>query len=145
MYYEDRELSWRYRRAGLSVQVTPALLADHAGGGSSELGDRRPDIIAFAIMGWLQYTYTVRGPRAAAHAWKLVRGVHGGIMRTVTVASRIIPSRRLGRKSLQLREVSWELTSIAECSGILPQSDGSRYWTEAVALMNGRSSTQATR
>jgi N-acetylglucosaminyl-diphospho-decaprenol L-rhamnosyltransferase len=145
MYYEDRELSWRYRRAGLSVRVTPALLAEHVGGGSSELGDRRPDIIAFAIMGWLQYTYAIRGPRAAARAWRLLRGVHGAIMRAVTIASRIIPSQRLSRKSLQLREVTQELTSIRACSGVLARSDGSSYWTEAVALMNGSSSTQATR
>ncbi len=136
LYYEDRELSWRYREAGLSVRVTPALVADHVGGGSSDLGDRRADIIAFAIMGWLQYTCTVRGPRVAARAWRLLRGGHALIRRTVDVASRIVPSQRLGRKGLQLQEVAQELRSIRAGTGVLAQSDGCGYWTDAVDLMN---------
>ncbi len=140
MYYEDRELSSRYRKAGLSVRVTPAVVADHVGGGSSDLGDRRPDIIAFAIMGWLQYTCTVRGPDVAVRAWRLLRSGHALIMHTVDVASRIVPSRRLRRKSLQLQEVAQELKSIRAGSGVLAQSDDCGYWTDAVALMNGTSS-----
>ena len=145
MYYEDRELSLRYRKAGLSVRVTPALVAEHAGGGSSDLGDRRADIIAFVMMGWLQYTYTARGPTAAARGWRLIRGVHALIRRTVGVASRVIPSGRLTRKSLQLREVAQELTRIRADSGVLAQSCGCGYWTDAVGLINGMSSRQATR
>ena len=36
LYYEDRDLSWKYRQRGLPMRTTSALVADHAGGGSSE-------------------------------------------------------------------------------------------------------------
>jgi N-acetylglucosaminyl-diphospho-decaprenol L-rhamnosyltransferase len=137
LYYEDRDLSLRYRRSGLPVRTTPALVADHVGGGSTNLGDRRPTALAFAMMGWLQYVHTAHGPMVAARAWKLARAMHTAVTRFVDITARIVPSARLRRKSLQLREVTQTLEAIRASSGVLEQSDSHAYWPDAVAALGG--------
>jgi GT2 family glycosyltransferase len=138
LYYEDRDLSLRYRRSGLPVRTTPAFVADHVGGGSTNLGDRRPTALAFAMMGWLQYVHTAHGPTVAARAWKLAHLTHSAVMRSVDGVSLIASSTRVRRKSLQLKEVTQELNKICAASGVLEQSDDVAYWPDAVALF-GRS------
>ncbi len=135
LYYEDRDLSLKYRRSGLPVRTTPAFVADHVGGGSTNLGDRRPTALAFAMMGWLQYMHTAHGAQTAARAWKLAREMHTVVTRFVNTTVRIVPSARLRRKSLQLREVTQELETIRASSGVLDQSDAHAYWPDAVAVL----------
>jgi N-acetylglucosaminyl-diphospho-decaprenol L-rhamnosyltransferase len=136
MYFEDRDLSWRYRGAGLAVRTSPSFVAEHSPGGSSEMGERRPELLAYSLMGWLQYTYTVRGPKAAERAWTLARSIHRASAFSVEMAARIIPSARLRRKRLQLAEVTRELSRISVSSGVLQQSDACAYWPDAVALLS---------
>lgn len=135
LYYEDRDLSHRYRHRDLPLRTTPAIVADHVGGGSSELDDRRSNIIAFAMMGWIQYMHTVRGPDAAARAWKLAHAINVAIMRSVGGAARVAPSVRLRRKDMQLKEVMQTLKGICASSGTLEQSDDHAYWPDAVAVL----------
>jgi GT2 family glycosyltransferase len=136
MYYEDRDLSWRYRNCGLPVRTTTALAADHSWHRSSDVSDRGSDIIAYAMMSWLQYTHGVRGPEAAARAWTVARRTHTAITGLVNLTSRVVPSARLRRKSLQLSEVSQELSCIRARAGTLEQSDTRKYWPDAVALLS---------
>jgi GT2 family glycosyltransferase len=136
MYFEDRELSWRYRQSGLPVRLTSALVAEHVQGGSSEVGGRSSDLLAYSLMGLLQYTHAVHGPRAAARAWALSRGVRTASERSVGLAARALPSARLRRKSLELDEVTRELSRIRATAGVLEQSDACAYWPEAVALLS---------
>jgi GT2 family glycosyltransferase len=136
MYYEDRDLSWRYRKCGLPVRTTSAFVADHAWHGSSDVGDRGSKILAYGVMSWLQYTHSVRGPEAAARAWTLARRTNTAITRLVNLASRVIPSARLRRKRLQLDEVTQELSRIRARSGVLEQSDTREYWPDAVMLLS---------
>jgi GT2 family glycosyltransferase len=138
LYYEDRDLSWRYRESGLPVCTSPALVADHLGGGSTELGERRSTALGFAMMGWLQYVHITHGPTVAARAWKLARIAHAAVVRSVDSAARIVPSTRVRRKSIQLREVTQELNKICASLGVIEQSDDNAYWPDAVALI-GRS------
>ena len=126
-------------RAGLAVRSTPSLIAEHSLGGSSEIGDRRSELLAYSLMGWLQYTYVVSGSKAAARAWRLARTTHRATVFSVEMAARIIPSARLRRKRLQLHEVTGELSRISASSGVLKQSDAWAYWPDAVALL-GRTS-----
>jgi N-acetylglucosaminyl-diphospho-decaprenol L-rhamnosyltransferase len=136
MYFEDRDLSWRYRGAGLAVRTTPSLLAEHSLGGSSEIGDRRSELLAYSLMGWLQYTYNVNGAKGAERAWRLARAMRRATACSVEVAARMIPSARLRRKRLQLGEVARELSRIRASSGVLAQSDARAYWPDAVALLS---------
>jgi hypothetical protein len=135
MYYEDRDLSRRYRDSGLPVRPTEGLVADHTKVRPGDGGDLQARVAAYTIMSLLQYTYATRGPIAAARAWEITRRTHAAITRSVTVTSHIVPLARLRRKSLELREVTEELARIRTCSGLLDQSDGWQYWPEAVALV----------
>lgn len=86
-------------------------------------------------MGWIQYVHTVRGPDAAARAWKLAHTLHTAVMRSVDGVARITSSTRVHRKSLQLKEVTQELNKICASSGVLEQSDAHAYWPDAVAVL----------
>jgi N-acetylglucosaminyl-diphospho-decaprenol L-rhamnosyltransferase len=136
LYYEDRDLSWKYRQHGLPLGLTVALVADHVGGGSSEVDDRRSNIGAFAILGWIQYQAATRSRHAAARSWRLLHVVYSAAALSVELAARILPSARLRRKRLQLGEVANELERICDSSGVLQQSDGQRYWPDAVAVLS---------
>lgn len=135
LYYEDRDLSWKYRRHGLPLRATSALVADHAGGGSSELSDRRSNIAAYATIGWIQYRHAVCGRDAARRSWRLTRRTQAATARSVESIARIAPSSRLRRKSLQLKEVTQQLELICRSAGKLEQSDEHRYWPDAVAVL----------
>ncbi len=135
MYFEDRELSWRYRASGLPVRSTSLLAADHMQGGSSEIGDRRSELLAYSLMGALQYTYAVRGARTAKHAWRLARATQTVTTFSVGVAERALSSARLHRKRVQLVEVTEELRRISASSGVLEQSDACAYWPDVVPLL----------
>lgn len=135
LYYEDRDLSWRYREAGLPVRSTTALAADHVGGGSSDVDGDRSDILAFGILGWLQYVANVYGIETAARAWRLARGMHTTVERSVGAVSALTMTDRLRRKDAQLKRVAEKLRAVHASSGVLEQSDGHAYWPDAVALL----------
>jgi N-acetylglucosaminyl-diphospho-decaprenol L-rhamnosyltransferase len=137
LYYEDRDLSWRYRKRGLPLRSTTALAAEHVGGGSSKIEDDRAEILAFAILGWLQYVYNVYGPKTAARAWRLAFSMHAAIEWSVGAASQVRATDRLRRKSLQLKGVSEMLRALSASSGRLAYSDGCAYWPDAITLLGG--------
>jgi len=135
MYFEDHDLSWRYRNSGLTVRTTTALVADHPVGGSSEIGDRRSELLAYSLMGWLQYTYSAYGPAVAGRASRLASRMHSTVTHTVGLAARLVPSTRLRRKALQLEGITQELVRTSVHSGRLAQSDACEYWPDAVTLI----------
>jgi N-acetylglucosaminyl-diphospho-decaprenol L-rhamnosyltransferase len=135
LYYEDRDLSWKYRQHDLPIRSTPALLADHAVGGSSKLSDRRSNVRAFAMIGWIQYRHAICGAEAAARTWIIGYQVHAVITFAVSWTARLARSRRLRRKSVQLREVKQELKRICASSGVLEQSDQHSYWPDAITVL----------
>lgn len=135
MYFEDRDLSWRYRASGLPVRTTRALAGDHMRGSSSEVGDRPPELLAYSLVGLLQYTHAVHGPSAAGRAWRLAHGIYAASMCAVGAAARIVPSARLRRKRAQLGAVMRELSSIGASAGVLKRSDDHAYWPDAVPLL----------
>jgi N-acetylglucosaminyl-diphospho-decaprenol L-rhamnosyltransferase len=135
MYFEDRDLSRRYRRAGLPVRTTAAVIAGHSLGGSSEIGDRRSELLAYSLMGWLQYTHGAYGPAVAIRASRLARRMHTALDRSVGLAARFVPWTRLRRKALQLEEMSQELARISQQSGRLERSDECEYWPDAITLI----------
>lgn len=136
MYFEDRDLSWRYRRAGLPVHTTVAVVAEHPVGGSSEIGDRRSELLAYSLMGWLQYTYRAYGPAVAMRASRLASRMHIASACSVGLTARLVPLTRLRRKALQLEEINQELARISRSSGRLASSDECEYWPDAIALID---------
>jgi N-acetylglucosaminyl-diphospho-decaprenol L-rhamnosyltransferase len=71
LYYEDRDLSRRYRQAGLPIGTTDALRGFHAGGESSAHDGLRVGPNAWALLGWLQYISINDGDRTARRAARL--------------------------------------------------------------------------
>lgn len=103
LYYEDRDLSARYRAAGLPVGTTNALAGRHSGSSSSPRDDLSVEALTWALLGWLEYLYVHRGEATArratgatVHTLRLQAG-------SIRLARRGAPrSPRLARKSEQL-------------------------------------------
>jgi len=74
LYYEDRDLSARYREAGLPVGELPGVVAVHAGGGSSGDGGLRAAPLAWEYLGWLEYVAARYGLPRARLALRLTWG-----------------------------------------------------------------------
>lgn len=66
LYYEDRDLSRRYRGTGLPVVTTNALRGTHHGGTSSGGDELRVAPIGWGVLGWIQYVAIYNGLPAAA-------------------------------------------------------------------------------
>lgn len=76
LLYEDRELSWRARHAGLPVRTTDAIVTDHEPGGSSSAPGLGVARRAWAALSWIEFVAATRGDDAA-------RGVASGIVRSM--------------------------------------------------------------
>lgn len=110
LYYEDRELSARYRDAGLPIRSTPAICVAHRGGDSSRVNGFRTAPHGWALLGWIQYVDLRHGPRVAARAgWltlRTLRSLEAGLR-----IARLVAAPRLERKR---REVAMVLDFIAD-------------------------------
>ena len=102
LYYEDRDLSARYREAGLPITATDAIAGAHVRGGSSEMEELRIAPHAWAFLGWVQYLYLREGEskarRAAILGVETLRVISGAL----AAGARIAPDGRVGRKRRQM-------------------------------------------
>jgi GT2 family glycosyltransferase len=115
LYYEDRELSRRYRTAGLPIRTTEALTGRHEGGASSANDGLYVAPMTWSFLGWVQFLYLKEGERsarrAARAALKTLRAMRLGLRALYLVAPRW---KRLGRKSEQIEELLAAVHSAAE-------------------------------
>ncbi len=63
MYYEDRDLCRRFRRAGFPIRCDPRIAGIHSAGRSTDV--ERSTREAFSLAGWLEYTGIWRGQTVA--------------------------------------------------------------------------------
>lgn len=68
LYYEDRDLSRRYRNGGLPIRTTDAVRGRHKAGGSSTANGFRAAPMAWSLLGWIQYVLIHDGESQARHA-----------------------------------------------------------------------------
>ena len=68
LYYEDRDLSRRYRAAGLPVRNTNSIRGRHEAGTSSGNDGFRARPMAWSLLGWIQYVSIHEGEQEARHA-----------------------------------------------------------------------------
>jgi N-acetylglucosaminyl-diphospho-decaprenol L-rhamnosyltransferase len=105
LYYEDRDLSARYREAGLPITKTDAIAGTHLRGGSSEIEELRIAPHGWAFLGWVQYLYLHEGEsnarRAATLGVETLRVIAGAL----ATGARFAPDGRIGRKHRQVGEV----------------------------------------
>jgi N-acetylglucosaminyl-diphospho-decaprenol L-rhamnosyltransferase len=104
LYYEDRDLSARYRAARLPLRITDAVVGTHLGGGSSEGDPLRVEPVGWAFLSWLQYVHIHRGERlarlGAAAGWRTLRTIETALSACNSVAPR---AGRIARKQRQVK------------------------------------------
>jgi N-acetylglucosaminyl-diphospho-decaprenol L-rhamnosyltransferase len=101
LFYEDRDLSMRYRQAGLPVRGTDALTGRHAGGESSAQDTLEAFRLACAVLGWVEYTAKWGGERRARAAARLML-VTLTAVQAISAVGAIGGSPRFVRKGQQL-------------------------------------------
>jgi N-acetylglucosaminyl-diphospho-decaprenol L-rhamnosyltransferase len=132
LYYEDRDLSARYRDAGLPIRSTDALAGHHVGGGSSSLDDLRVSSLGWAFLGWVEYLYLHEGEPAAQRRAKAglrtLRAIAGGMQ----AARRVARAGAVDRKGRQLSEL---LAFLREQSRNGASADGKPFCPDARRLI----------
>ena len=114
LYYEDLDLTRRYRAAGLPVRITRSVRALHRQGTSS--ADHRSAAAmrqGWSYLSWIEYLCTWYGPDTAQRAAGYAHALRTHLNRTLELLERVEPlSRRAARKRLELAEietfVSWQ-------------------------------------
>lgn len=103
LYYEDQELSCRYRGRGLPVTVTDAIQVSHEVGGSSSR-DRvlRPVPSAASALSSVEFVGLVHGHRQAQIAWRLFRSLRWLQLTVMRRGARVFPSHRISNKLREL-------------------------------------------
>ena len=104
LYYEDRDLSHRYRNAGLPIATTDALRGTHLGTGSSADDGLRVTPMAWSLLGWIQYVAIHDGDRQARRAARTAVSTLRGL-ELLLRAPATLGWDRAGRKRGQLREL----------------------------------------
>jgi GT2 family glycosyltransferase len=121
MYYEDRELSARYVKAGLPLTVTSAVSARHIRGASAGHGDRLRRVPTGAsAMSSIEVVGINHGPLAGRCAWAL----YHGLQRCALLAVWLTAKGPLSARSARKRD---ELHSTQRAAAILLQAETPHY------------------
>ena len=134
LYYEDKELSARYRKANLPIRTSPTLVATHAVSGSSRGDDLRVDLLGWRFLAWIEYLHISAGPRTARRAtiltratWRLLSAVLGGLARTGL-------GSRAERKNRQIKAL---LTFVDGCQADVESGALGTFCPDAAAHLRG--------
>jgi N-acetylglucosaminyl-diphospho-decaprenol L-rhamnosyltransferase len=103
LYWEDRELSWRYRLRELPIRRSRSITAVHDGG-QSTLAKARPNVAGWNLLGMVEYIAVSRGPRVGRASAEIVANVIWAQALALRAASRVNRSPRAARKSTELGE-----------------------------------------
>ena len=105
LYYEDRDLSMRYRKAGLPLRRTNALVCDHVAGGSSVGDPLRVAQYGWAILSWIEFVHKWKGPIegrfAAGRTLRALMRAENAMRK----AGRVMPFGPFKRKQRQFRAI----------------------------------------
>jgi N-acetylglucosaminyl-diphospho-decaprenol L-rhamnosyltransferase len=100
LYFEDRDLARRYRRAGHPLRLEERLRGHH-GHGASSPGVRSWVREAWSLVSWIEYRGVWRGPAAARHAARLT--LSG--LSSIRVLGERIPGDRTTRKAEEVAQI----------------------------------------
>jgi GT2 family glycosyltransferase len=129
LYYEDRDLSRRYRNAGLPLRTTQAIRGRHTAGTSSASDDLRAEPMAWSLLSWIQYTWIYDGERSARRAAHVTLTTLR-VLRFSMHALAGLHWSRARRKALQLDRVIDVLDELAS-------DDATSFCPDALALVRG--------
>jgi N-acetylglucosaminyl-diphospho-decaprenol L-rhamnosyltransferase len=107
LYYEDLDLSRRYRASGLPVRITRSVHANHRQGNSSaDHGSGAAIRQGWSYISWIEYLCIWYGPDTAKRAAGHARSVRSHVIRALQLLEHGGPlSRRATRKRQELREI----------------------------------------
>lgn len=135
LYYEDKELSARYRTANLPIRTSPSLVATHDVSGSSRGDDLRTDLLGWRFFAWIEYLHISDGPRTARRAtiltratWRLLSTVLGGLARAGL-------GSRAKRKDRQVKAL---LAFIDDCQADVESGSLGTFCPDAAAHLRRR-------
>jgi N-acetylglucosaminyl-diphospho-decaprenol L-rhamnosyltransferase len=129
LYYEDRDLSRRYRNADLPLRTTEAIRGRHTAGTSSASDGLRAGPMAWSVLGWIEYMWIHEGERSARRAARATLTTLR-LLRLGTRALATLHWARARRKASQLDEL---LRLLAEHAS----ADEARFCPEALRLVRG--------
>jgi N-acetylglucosaminyl-diphospho-decaprenol L-rhamnosyltransferase len=115
LYYEDRDLSHRYRKEALPITATGALQGTHEGGSSSAHDGLHANSTVWGLLGWIQYVSIYSGSESAHRCARLT------LMTLQAIRAALRPleaagSGRARRKARQLERVLHLLAWRARCN-----------------------------
>jgi N-acetylglucosaminyl-diphospho-decaprenol L-rhamnosyltransferase len=129
LYYEDRDLSRRYRDANLKVRTTGAVCGRHAAGTSSATDGLRAGPMAWSLLGWIQYICIHDGERTA---WRAALATLT-TLRVVRVLVHVLASLHWGRARRKARQMDELFRFLAEqVSG-----EGAEFCPDALRVIRG--------
>lgn len=123
LYYEDRDLSRRYRNRNLPIRTTDAMRGRHRPGTSSASNGLRVEPMAWSFLGWIQYLCIHDGEQTAQRAARSTLATLRTMRRGVRAAAALrLPRAR--RKARQLDELFRFLQeqSSSEDTGFCPDA-----------------------
>jgi len=108
LYYEDRDLSRRYREAGLPVRSTASIVGRHVRGRSTPATPTGTVLRnGWSYISWIQYLAIWYGPATALRAARSAEWLRGRVLGGLAMLERWAPvADRAARKREQLAEVT---------------------------------------
>jgi N-acetylglucosaminyl-diphospho-decaprenol L-rhamnosyltransferase len=103
LYYEDKELSARYRNANLPIRTSPSLVGTHAVSGSSRGDDLRIDLLGWRFLAWIEYLHISEGPKTARRAAMVTRATLRLLSTVLGGLARAGLGSRVKRKDRQIK------------------------------------------
>jgi GT2 family glycosyltransferase len=129
LYYEDRDLSRRYRGAKLPIRNTDALQGRHLPGTSSASDGLRAEPMAWSLLGWLQYVCVRDGERTGRKAAR----ASVTTLRMLRVAVRALAALRWERARRKARQLDEVLGFLRERAS----GDDTRFCPDALRTIRG--------
>lgn len=117
LYYEDQELSRRYRMSGLPLSVTDAITGRHVRGGSAATEDGlRPIPRAASALSSVEVVGITDGPRSAYLAWALFRALRKSAAVIVRLTARGPLAARSAEKLEEVRDTQAAIRALVRGS-----------------------------
>jgi GT2 family glycosyltransferase len=110
LYYEDRDLSRRYRNANLPLRATETIRGRHTAGTSSASDGLRVGPMAWDLLGWIQYMCIHDGERTARRAARVTLTT----LRVLRLGVHALASLRWTRARRKARQLDDLLDLLAE-------------------------------
>jgi GT2 family glycosyltransferase len=129
LYYEDRDLSRRYREAKLPVRATNAIKGHHLGSSSSTLKGVPVEPIGWRLLSWIQYLSIHEGERSARRATLAVLGT----LHALHLGVRFLAVTRWSRAARKAEQLERILAFLADG----PQRGAEDFCPDALRIVRG--------